>query len=49
MSIKWKGVFPALTTKFTGTDTLDLPLQAKNIEAQINAGVDGMIFGGTFG
>lgn len=49
MSINWKGVFPAITTKFTATDTLDLTLQAKNIEAQIAAGVDGLILGGTLG
>jgi 1-pyrroline-4-hydroxy-2-carboxylate deaminase len=49
MSINWKGVFPAITTKFTAGDTLDLPLQAKNIEAQLAAGVDGLILGGTLG
>jgi 1-pyrroline-4-hydroxy-2-carboxylate deaminase len=49
MSINWKGVFPAITTKFTAADTLDLPLQAKNIEAQLAAGVDGLILGGTLG
>jgi 1-pyrroline-4-hydroxy-2-carboxylate deaminase len=49
MSIKWKGVFPAMTTKFTPEDKLDLPLLAKNIEAQIVAGIDGIILGGTLG
>lgn len=49
MSIKWKGVFPAMTTKFTAEDKLDLPLLAKNIEAQIEAGIDGIILGGTLG
>jgi 1-pyrroline-4-hydroxy-2-carboxylate deaminase len=49
MSIKWKGVFPAMTTKFTPEDKLDLPLLAKNIEAQIDAGIDGIILGGTLG
>jgi 1-pyrroline-4-hydroxy-2-carboxylate deaminase len=49
MSITWRGIFPALTTKFTSEDKLDLPLVAKNIEAQIEAGVDGLIFGGTLG
>jgi len=49
MSIKWKGVFPAMTTKFTPDDKLDLPLLAKNIEAQIDAGIDGIILGGTLG
>jgi len=49
MSIKWKGVFPAMTTKFTPDDKLDLPLLAKSIEAQIEAGIDGIILGGTLG
>ncbi|MCW3116194.1 MAG: Dihydrodipicolinate synthase [Chitinophagaceae bacterium] len=49
MSIKWKGIFPALTTKFTAKDELDLPLFAKNLEAQMDAGVDGIILGGTLG
>jgi 4-hydroxy-tetrahydrodipicolinate synthase len=49
MSIKWKGVFPAMTTKFTADDKLDLTLLAKNIEAQIEAGIDGIILGGTLG
>jgi len=48
-SISWKGIFPALTTKFTGDDRLDLSLQAKSIEAQIEAGIDGLILGGTLG
>ena len=45
----WKGVFPALTTKFTADDQLDLPLFEKNLREQINAGVDGVILGGTLG
>jgi 1-pyrroline-4-hydroxy-2-carboxylate deaminase len=49
MSIQWKGVFPALTTKFTQDDKLDLPLFTKNVEAQIEAGIDGIILGGTLG
>lgn len=49
MSIQWKGVFPALTTKFTQDDKLDLPLFTKNTEAQIEAGIDGIILGGTLG
>lgn len=49
MAVQWKGVFPALTTKFTSNDTLDLPLIKKNLEAQIEAGVSGIILGGTLG
>ena len=49
MSVQWKGIFPAMTTKFTPDDKLDLPLLAKNIEVQIEAGIDGLILGGTLG
>lgn len=40
---------PAVTTKFTKDDTLDLDMFQKNIEAQIEAGVHGIILGGTLG
>lgn len=40
---------PAVTTKFTTDDKLDLPMFRKNIEAQIRAGVHGIILGGTLG
>lgn len=49
MSIQWKGVFPALTTKFTKDFQLDFPLFEKNLKAQLAAGVDGVILGGTLG
>jgi 1-pyrroline-4-hydroxy-2-carboxylate deaminase len=49
MSVQWKGVFPALTTKFTSDDTLDLPLFEKNLNAQLAAGVHGIILGGSLG
>lgn len=49
MAIQWSGVFPALTTKFTSDDKLDFPLFEKNLRAQLNAGVEGVILGGTLG
>ncbi|WP_207436089.1 dihydrodipicolinate synthase family protein [Sabulibacter ruber] len=49
MNVQWKGVFPAVTTKFTEHDRLDIPAFLSNIEAQLNAGVDGIILGGTLG
>lgn len=49
MSISWNGVFPALTTKFTAQDTLDLPMFGKNLKAQVDAGVRGVIIGGSLG
>lgn len=49
MQVEWKGVYPAVTTKFTSDDQLDLPLFQKNLEAQLDAGVSGIILGGTLG
>lgn len=49
MSIEWKGIFPAFTTKFTSADELDLPLFGKNLKAQLDAGIDGIILGGSLG
>lgn len=49
MSFQWQGVFPALTTKFTSDDRLDFPLFEKNLRAQLEAGVEGVILGGTLG
>jgi len=49
MSIKWTGVFPAVTTKFTANDELDFPAFDLNIEAQLEAGAEGIILGGTLG
>lgn len=49
MAITWKGVFPALTTKFTTDDKLDVALFEKNLRAQLAAGVHGIILGGTLG
>ena len=49
MSIQWKGVYPAVTTKFTSDDKLDFNLFEKNLYAQLDAGVDGVILGGSLG
>ncbi len=49
MSIQWKGVMPAVTTKFTNDDELDLKTFELNINAQLEAGVHGIVLGGTLG
>lgn len=49
MKFKWEGVFPAVTTKFTADDKLDLELFEHNIIAQMEAGVNGIVLGGTLG
>ena len=45
----WTGVYPALLTPFTKDDQIDLELFGKNLKAQIDAGVSGVIIGGTLG
>ncbi|MEQ8363754.1 MAG: dihydrodipicolinate synthase family protein [Cyclobacteriaceae bacterium] len=47
--MQWKGVFPAVTTKFTSDNQLDFSLFEKNLKVQLDAGVDGIILGGTLG
>ncbi|MFV8345929.1 dihydrodipicolinate synthase family protein [Flavobacterium sp. ZB4P13] len=49
MSIQWKGVIPAVTTKFTADDKLDFNMFEVNVKAQLEAGVSGIILGGTLG
>lgn len=49
MSIDWRGVMPAVTTKFTADDALDMDMFGTNINAQLEAGVHGIVLGGTLG
>lgn len=49
MSIQWNGVMPAVTTKFTADDKLDFNMFEVNMKAQLEAGVSGIILGGTLG
>lgn len=48
-NVSWQGVYPALLTPFTENDEIDFPLFQKNLDAQITAGVDGIIIGGSLG
>ena len=48
-AFQWKGVFPALLTPFTKDDTIDFDLFKISLQAQIDAGVDGIILGGSLG
>lgn len=47
--MNWKGVFPAVTTKFHADGSLDMDLFFKNIDFQLESGVHGIILGGTLG
>lgn len=49
MSISWNGVYPAMLTPFDSTDQPDIPLFEKNLQAQLDAGVNGIIIGGSLG
>jgi 4-hydroxy-tetrahydrodipicolinate synthase len=49
MTFEWKGIFPALLTPFTQNDEVDLPMFEKNLQAQLDAGVHGVIIGGSLG
>ncbi len=45
----WNGVFPALLTPFNTSDEIDLDVFRTNLKAQLDAGVDGIILGGSLG
>ena len=47
--INWEGVFPAMLTPFTKDDKLDFALFEKNVNAQLDAGIEGIILGGSLG
>lgn len=49
MNFKWKGIMPAVTTKFLDNDKLDLETFKINIEEQLSAGVHGIVLGGSLG
>ena len=46
---KWEGVMPAITTQFDVKGNLDLNTFKINLSHQVNAGVNGIILGGTLG
>lgn len=49
INFEWKGVFPAVTTKFTDNDELDFNAFDINLDAQLEAGAEGFILGGSLG
>ena len=48
-NFKWEGVMPAITTQFDKNFQLDLNAFKINLDAQLNAGIHGIILGGTLG
>lgn len=49
MEVTWNGVYPAVTTKFNKDESIDFENFERGIDAQINAGVDGIIVAGSLG
>jgi len=47
--INWEGVFPAMLTPFTADDTIDFSMFEKNLTAQLDAGIEGVILAGSLG
>lgn len=48
-NVKWEGVYPAVTTKFFPDGALDVATFMHNIDAQVAAGVQGIVLGGSLG
>lgn len=49
MNVDWKGIYPAITTKFNEDSSLDLETFQENLEQQIEAGIHGIVVAGTLG
>jgi 4-hydroxy-tetrahydrodipicolinate synthase len=47
--LNWEGIYPAVLTPFTKEGEIDFEMFALNTEAQIQAGVHGIILAGTLG
>ncbi len=49
MTVTWQGVYPAVLTPFKNDDTIDFELFRINTDAQLEAGIDGMVLAGSLG
>lgn len=48
-TLTWEGIYPALLTPFKKDDSIDFEVFETNLNAQVDAGVDGIILGGSLG
>jgi 4-hydroxy-tetrahydrodipicolinate synthase len=46
---KWEGIYPAMLSPFDENGNLDFDMFGKNIEAQLDGGVHGLIIAGSLG
>ncbi|MFO0934922.1 MAG: dihydrodipicolinate synthase family protein [Gemmataceae bacterium] len=49
MSVSWRGVFPAICTQFKSDYSLDIPATLKHLDAQLAAGIHGIVMMGSVG
>jgi 4-hydroxy-tetrahydrodipicolinate synthase len=47
--VLWKGIYPAFLTPFHSDDSIHFEMFRKNLDAQLAAGIDGIILGGSLG
>ena len=47
--VLWKGIYPAFLTPFHSDDSIHFEMFKKNLDAQLEAGIDGIILGGSLG
>jgi len=47
--VLWKGIYPAFLTPFQSDDAIDFEMFKKNLDVQLEAGIDGIILGGSLG
>jgi len=47
--VLWKGIYPAFLTPFQSDDSIHFEMFKKNLDAQLEAGIDGIILGGSLG
>lgn len=47
--INWTGIYPAVVTPFKENDSIDFEMFARNLDAQLQAGVDGIVLSGSLG
>jgi 4-hydroxy-tetrahydrodipicolinate synthase len=48
-SVNWQGVYPALLTPFKKDDTVDFDIFQKNLQFQVEAGIEGAVLSGSLG
>lgn len=46
---EWQGVYPAMITPFNANDTVDFEMFKLNLNAQLAAGINGVVMGGSLG